>query len=154
MKRFFIYTVVLAGFIALGWHYTPAQIRAKAQAFLGAAFSRDTKEIQKIAAETVLPENPAEKRIIILEDLKKNITAIKRQLPAKPTETATAKTNAKQGNKSSAAPSVQELVGSSEELIGKLEEANNDTSVTTTIADRILQTILPGANNAVCKSDK
>lgn len=149
MKRFFIYTVGLVAVLAVGWHYVPADTRGKAQAFLGAVVGRNTQEIRNIAAENILPQDPKEKQKKIIEELKKNMAAIKRRaISERPT--AAVPTGAKE-QAGSSQESVEVLIDSSDKLLQKLEDASGGQSFSANIADRIVGAILPPLEKAQCR---
>lgn len=151
MKKLLFTTTLTIVAIWAGWGYLPPNVRNKLTAFVGAARNGDMVEVageaKRIFKATALPGNPEKRRTVLLTELKKNLEAIK-DTPLDASEEikpkTSSRTNTEPGRASSGA-----VVESSKEIIKKLEEANDDTSVTTKIIERVLERILPAQQCAV-----
>lgn len=148
MKRIVISTIFTFIALASGWYFVPNNIKSKTLAFVGAAVEHDSGEIKNIFKDAVLPENPEEKREILIQELKKNLKEIK--------EAAILPPFANQKLKSAGPPDkniaskIKELISSSESAIEKLEEANDDKSVIEKITERVIEIILPDKETDEC----
>lgn len=135
MRKFFLSTALVMFTVAAGWYYTPPQIRDKLTAFIGTAARRNTGEIKTFLADTVLPEDPKERREVIIRELKKNTAELKRR------------SDPKSAKEKPAADKIQnittaELIGASEKALEELEKSNEDKPVSQTVTERIIETIL------------
>lgn len=140
MRKFILSTSLVLFLVAVGWYYTPPQIRDKISAFIGVAARRDTGEIKNFLADSVLPEDPKERREIIIQELKKNIAEIKRRSDPK---------SAKEKSPASKVQSVttEELIGASEKALDELEKSNEDNPTVQAITDRVLEIVVPGSSS-------
>jgi len=149
MLKFLIYISVLVFAITISWHYLPPHIREKAAAFVGIARKGDKQEVKRFIEEVILPPDPKKRREVLLKELKKNITEVKQRFSNKTKDNAPAKTSSNESSFASA--SSGELIGSAEDLIKELEEANDDASIGEKITERIIDTILPPQSTMECK---
>ncbi len=136
MKKFIFSTTLVIFVIAAGWYYTPSQIRERLSAFIGLAARRDTGEIKNFIEDVVLPEDAAERREVLIGELKKNITEIKRRSDPKAQGSGENKTKA---------ATTGELIEASERALEELEKSSGDASVGGAVADKILEIVLPNS---------
>lgn len=122
------------------WHYSPLPLRDKAGAWIGSVLRRDTGEIKSLAREIVLPQDPRERRQVLINDLKSNLTEVKKRILAEnkkpPVATASSTRVAK-------VVTTESLVNSSEKLLEELEKASGDQPISEKLADRVLDALLP-----------
>lgn len=123
--------------IALGWYYVPQNIRDGLTAFIGLAARRDTGEIKTFLADTVLPEDPKERREVLIQELKKNISEIKKKATA---ESGNEKIIS--SHKGKVVTEIDGLIGASEKALEELEKSNEDKPVSQTVTERVIETIL------------
>lgn len=161
MKKHFFLVVVLLFILTVGWYYLPINIRDKAAAFLGLALRRDSGEIKRFVADVALPQEPEKRRKVLLEELKKNVTEIKRR-------SATALKTSKEKDESypdnspdipssgktyPTDASTKELITTSEQIIEELEKTISDQSLGRKLTSKILDTIFPSREES-CKLPK
>ena len=139
MKKFFIYTSLVIFAIAVGRYYIPQSIKEKAMAFIGAAASRDTEEIKTFLGDTLLPQNPKDRREVLIKELKKDLYEIKRRTKKTVKDGKTITPAEKFDNKTT-----EEIISSSEDIIKELEVSNNDRPLGQEVGERILDIIFPG----------
>ncbi|MBI2640837.1 MAG: hypothetical protein HYW91_03055 [Candidatus Sungbacteria bacterium] len=140
MKKFILSTMLVIFTIAAGWYYTPIQIREKLTAFIGVAATRNTGEIKNFLADSVLPEDPKERRGVLIQELKKNIAEIKRQSDPK-------SANDKSPAAKAQTETTQELIGATEKALEELEKSNEDKPASQTVTERIVEIILPKSSS-------
>lgn len=148
MKRVSVLILFSFAAIAFGWFYIPNNAKNKMLAFVGAAVERDSGEIKNIFKDAVLPENPEEKRGILIQELKKKLKEIKETAVLPPL--ANSKLKSAGLLDKNASSKIKELISSSESAIEKLEEANGDKSVTEKITERVIEIILPSKEKTEC----
>src|SRR3989338_1305966 len=95
---------------------------------------------------SVLPQNPEEKREVLIRELKKNLKEIKEATNPQISLNRKSKSTASVNTNLAPSPKIKELISSSESAIEKLEEANGDKSVTEKITERMLEIIMPKAS--------
>lgn len=137
MRKFILSTALLIFAVAVGWYYTPQNIRDQLTAFIGLAARRDTGEIKNFLADSVLPQDPKERRGVIIQELKKNVAELKRR------------SDPKSAKEKTATPKVttEAIIGASEKALGELEKSNDDKPVSQTITERIIEKILPKSSS-------
>lgn len=136
MKKFFISTLLIVSSVSVGWYYAPQNIRERLTAFIGLAARRDTGEIKNFFEETVLPQDPKERRGVLIGELRKNIGEIKKRADPK------AKGD---GKNNIGVATTQELIEAAEGALGELEKSSGDASVGGAVADKVLDIILPSS---------
>lgn len=150
MFKFFIYTFLVIAALVIGWHYLPDYVRDRAVAFIGIAARGDKQEVKKFVEDVVLPKDPKEKRKVLLEELKKNITELKKRNIV--SQEIKSQTNY---NTESVTPlkkaSADQLIGAAGGIIKELEDANGDGTIGQKITERIIDAILPPRKEAECK---
>ena len=146
MKKALILTLFVSAALAFGWYYIPSDTKNKMLAFVGAAAIHDTGEIKNIIKNSVLPQNPEEKREVLIRELKKNLKEIKEATNPQISLNRKSKSTASVNTNLAPSPKIKELISSSESAIEKLEEANGDKSVTEKITERMLEIIMPKAS--------
>lgn len=158
MKKHFFLLAVLLFILTVGWYYLPINIRDKAAAFLGIALRRDSGEIKRFVADVTPPQEPEKRRKVLFEELKKNVTEIKRRSATgvkTPKEKDESYPNGSPDipNSSKAYPtdeSTQELITTSEQIIEELEKTISDQSLGRKLTSRILDVIFPSQEES-CK---
>ncbi|QQG45727.1 MAG: hypothetical protein HYW89_02305 [Candidatus Sungiibacteriota bacterium] len=155
--KFFVTILAILVFIAIGWYSLPADFREKAMAFIGIAGRRDRQEIRQFVEDAILPEDPKERRAVLIGELKKNIEEIKT------VTVSSKKINPPKnqgilsvaGQKTNTVP--DELIKKSESIVKELENANFDIPIREKIIERVLEFVLPSKNtdeSVVCKIEK
>ena len=119
-------------------------------AFVGAAAIHDTGEIKNMIKNSVLPQNPEEKREVLIRELKKNLKEIKEATSPQTSLNQKLKSAVSVDPKPAPSQKIKELISSSESAIEKLEEANGDKSVTEKITERVLEIIMPSKEKIEC----
>lgn len=166
MKRSTLYTLLVIAVLAVGWYYAPEEWRDRAKAFIGLAVERGKEESGKLAARAVdaiipkiTPENPVKKREVALQELKKNLAALKENKVIAPllqrsdaiSATSTPRVSASTGG---AGASVSEIITKSEKLIQEIETLNAKPTVTETITNRVVETIVSKKEMQECRVDE
>lgn len=136
MRRFIFSAVLMLLMVATGWYYAPQNIRDQLTAFIGIATRRDTGEIKNFLTDSVLPQDPKERREVIIQELKKNVAELKRRSDPK-------KEKAKAADPKVQTLTMEEIIKSSEAALDELEKSNEDKPVSQTITERIIEKILP-----------
>src|SRR3989338_1482235 len=129
MKKALILTLFVSAALASGWYYVPSDTKNKMLAFVGAAAIHDTGEIKNMIKNSVLPQNPEEKREVLIRELKKNLKEIKEATSPQTSLNQKLKSAVSVDPKPAPSQKIKELISSSESAIKKLEEANGDKSV-------------------------
>ena len=166
MKRSTLYTLLVIGVLAVGWYYAPQEWRDRAKAFIGLAVDLGVKEGGKLAESAldaivpkVVPENPVKKREVAIRELKKNLTALKENKAIAPllrgsgdapqaTSTSRASVRVSGGGQSA---SVSEIITQSEKLIQEIETLNAKPTITETITNRVVETVVSKKEVEACK---
>lgn len=128
-------TAFLVFALAVAWYYAPSNVRDNATAFIGGVFRNGAKNVPAFVRKTVTPQDPTEKRKLLLRDLKKNLSDIKGKVTS-----AVGQTTEESVSGSS---EIATLVGASEDIINKLEASSEEAGVSSKITERILDTVLP-----------
>jgi len=150
MKKIIILTLFVSAALASGWYYVPSDTKNKMLAFVGAAAIHDTGEIKNMIKNSVLPQNPEEKREVLIRELKKNLKEIKEATSPQTSLNQKLKSAVSVDPKPAPSQKIKELISSSESAIEKLEEANGDKSVTEKITERVLEIIMPSKEKIEC----
>lgn len=147
MLKFLIYTFLVIIALIIGWRYLPDHIRDKTAAFIGLAARGNKQEVKRFVEDVVLPKDPREKRKVLLEELKKNITELKERnnlsLGVKPDTNHNIKSAIHLKQTSS-----DQLIGAAGGIIKELEDANGDESIGQKITERIIDAVLPSRKEA------
>lgn len=141
MKKIFIYTILIIGGVTIGWYYLPEGAREKASAFIGTIWRGDKKEIREFVGDQLLPQDPKDRRSVLLNTLDKKIAELKKRVAAK-AELISGKGPKRTGldtNDGSAGAIIKEA----EDIIKKLGAANTDASIREKVTDKILEIALP-----------
>lgn len=133
MRKFILSATLLVSAIAVGWYYAPQNIRDQLTAFIGIAARRDTGEIKNFLQDSVLPQDPKERRGVLIQELKKNIAELKKRSDPSGTKEKIAAPNVK----------TEAIIGASEKALDELDKSNEDKPVSQTITERIIEKILP-----------
>lgn len=142
MFKFLIYTFLVIVVLIVGWRYLPEHIRNKTAAFIGLAARGNKQEVKRFVEDVVLPKDIKEKRKILLEELKKNITELKgRNIVSKEIKSQT--NHNTESATSLKKASTDQLIGAAGGIIKELEDANNDESIGQKITERIIDAVLP-----------
>lgn len=123
--KLIISTIIGLLALAVIWYYVPEPTRNKVITFTDKALQRDSSEIPAFAREEFLPKDPAEKRELLIGELKKNVEDIKKGLLAQ------------------AGTELPKSIIESEKLLAELEHANKEKTITTGVLDRALDLVLP-----------
>ena len=132
--------------LGVGWHYTPRHTRERLLGFIGIVSRGNVGDVKTAIGDLILPEDPEERREILIGELKKNL----RELRAQAGEGEAAADASGVQASAIAAASTGELIAASEDIIKELEAANGDKSVGGTIIERIIDRALP-AQSVECK---
>lgn len=108
---------------AVGWYFMSEGWRGKISGAASVALRGDKQEIKKYFKDTVLPQDPAKRRTVFLQELKKSLAEIKKE---------------------NAGGSVgKDFIVAAEEVVKGLEEANHDKTLGREVSERIINKILP-----------
>ncbi len=157
MKRSTLYAFLIIGAIAGGWYYAPQEWRERAKAFIGLAVDFGVKEGGKLAESAldaivpkVVPENPVKKREIAIQELRKNLDALKQDKAIAPLLRGSPATSTpRMGSGQSA--SVSEIITKSEKLIEEIETLNAKPTITQTITNRVVETVVSKKEAPECR---
>ncbi len=132
MNKFFTTILVIIFASAVGWYFMPEGWRGKISSAASIALRGDKQEIKKFIGKTVLPEDPEKRRTVLLGELKKSLAEVKK--------------GGADGLTS------QNFLGTVEEIVKDLEEANHDKSIIQKITERVVDKVFPVKNEAAqCK---
>lgn len=136
MKKFLSATMLIIFVSAVGWYYLPQNWREKIFASIGVAWRGDKQEVKEFINGTLLPQDPEKRRVVLLQELKKNLYEIKKR---ESNDTA----KSKEDEVGQVAANTGELIGAAEKVIKELENTNTDKSVTREVVERIVERLLP-----------
>lgn len=160
IRWFIIYPLIALFALALSWRYLPYSFQEQIGAFVGAGITRSTGTIKTASGEEIiLPQEPKERRRVLIGELKKSVDEIKRQTEAvEPIrdETNLGEMNAPEISSPKTSPSgesKEEVIKIAEEIIKELEDANGDSStLKEKIVERIIEKIFPAPPPAECRN--
>lgn len=139
-----ILTLVLAGALLwTGWHYVSPRTRDAILGFIGMAQRRDTAEVQRMIGDSLLPEDPAERRVALTADLDARIRELRRREVAAAQGSGVAAAAGLLPDPEFAAVPTPDILAGASQAVRALEEVNKDASVKTKVTERILDRILP-----------
>src|SRR3989344_7238360 len=141
MKKFLMIAILAITAGGIFWQYLAVLVREKSAAFAGAVFAGDTEEMKRIVSDVVIFENNSERRKVLLGDLEKNFTTIKKYVSE----------NKKSIVLNGVAEDVfDKAIDSSEKVIEDLKGVNSDSGIVGEVEKRILDRVLPTISPPVC----
>lgn len=160
IRWFIIYPVIALLALGLAWRYLPYSFQEQIGAFAGAGITRSTGTIKTVSGEEIaLPEEPKERRRVLVGELKKSVDELKKQTgapePVKDETDFTAGGGAEtlSPQTPSSGESKKELIKIAEEIIKELEETNDGSStLKEKIVERIIEKIFPAPSPAECRT--
>lgn len=139
MKKLF-YIVGFAALLFYGWQYLSRSAEYEGKVTLGSVLPSRGRVISW-ADEKISPESPAERRMTLMESLKKNLHEMRKNLPAED--------GAKDMPQSE--KETRQLVSESESLVSELEKINKDIGIGEIVADKVLGVFARPGTGAECK---
>lgn len=132
MKNVITILFVIGLASAVGWYFMPEGWRGKISSAASVTLGGNKQEIKKYFKDEILPQDPEKRRTVLLEELKKSLTEVKKE--------------------GAGGLASQNFLASAEEIVKDLEEANHDKTLSQKIVERVVNKILPVKNEtAECK---
>ncbi len=135
MKMFIILALLVAVGYVVYQHYVPEDLKERGAATVGAIREGDGQAVRAALGKIALPEDPAERRAILMRTLQETLAELRREIEG-------------------AAPAVSgtsaELLQRGEVLVDELLHSSETAPVRSGVVSRALDRIFPREDAAVC----
>ena len=144
MKKALVSTLMIAAVAGMGWRYASPQTREALLGFVGMASRRDAVGLRQGIKDAVLPQDPAERRTVLTDGLKRDIRELQRRAIREEQGLSAAVTAGFDEDAGQSGKTITEILAGAGNTVTELENANKDASLGTKVTERILERILPG----------